>query len=84
MRRATDRVQLRIVWRGGATTELEVAIAVGALTSLVRDAAMEARALDLARGGIEDKVIAALLTQEGFRSPRHGSQVLVNTVKATR
>ncbi len=84
MRRATDCAQLRIVWRGGATTELDVAIAVGALTALARGAAMEARVLDLAQGGIEDAVIAALLTQEGFRSPRHGSQVLVNTVKAIR
>ena len=84
MRRATDCVQLRIVWRGGATTELDVAIAVGALTALARGAAMEARVLDLARGGTEDAAVAALLTQEGFRSPRHGSQVLVNTVKAVR
>ena len=45
---------------------------------------MEARVLDLAQGGVEDAVVAALLTQEGFRSPRHGSQVLVNTVKAVR
>jgi hypothetical protein len=84
MRRAMDCVQLRIVWRGGATTELEVAIAVGALTTLARGAEMEARVLDLARGGVEDAAITALLTQEGFRSPRHGSQVLVNTVSAIR
>ena len=83
MRRATDRVQLRIVWRGGAVTELEVGIAVGALASLARGAEMEARVLDLARGGTADAAIAALLTQGGFRSPRHG-QVLVNTVSAIR
>jgi len=83
MRRATDCVQLRIVWRGGAVTELEVGIAVGALASLARGAEMEARVLDLARAGTEDAAIAALLTQEGFRSPRH-SQVLVNTISAIR
>ena len=83
MRRATDCVQLRIVWRGGAVTELEVGIAVGALTSLARGAEMEARVLDLAQAGTEDAAIAALLTQEGFRSPRH-SQVLVNTISAIR
>ena len=44
---------------------------------------MEARVLDLARGGTEDAAIAAQLTQEGFRSPRH-SQVLVNTIRAIR
>ena len=83
MRRATDRVQLRILWRGGAVTELEVGIAVGALASLARGAEMEARVLDLARDGTEDAAVAALLTQEGFRSPRH-SQVLANTVSAIR
>ena len=84
MHRSTrDCVQLRIVWRGGATTEMEVGIAVGALTSLARGAEMEARVLDLARAGTEDAAIAALLTEEGFRSPRHG-QVLVNTIRAIR
>ncbi len=83
MRRATDCVQLRIVWRGGAMTELEVEIAVGALAALARGAEMEARVLDLARDGAEDAAIAALLTQEGFRSPRHG-HVLVNTISAIR
>ncbi len=84
IRRSTrDRVGVRIVWRGGETTELEVEIAVGALTALTRGAEMEARVLDLAREGSEDAAIAALLTQEGFRSPRHG-QVLVNTVRAVR
>ena len=82
-RRRKDRVQLRIVWRGGAVTELEVGIAVGALASLARGAEMETRVLDLARDGIEDAATAALLTQEGFRSPRH-SQVLVNTISAIR
>ena len=74
---------MRIVWRGGATTEMEVGIAVGALASLARGAEMEARVLGLVRDGTEDAAIAALLTQEGFRSPRH-SQVLINTVKAIR
>ncbi len=83
MRRATDCVQLRVVWRGGAVTKLEVGIAVGALVSLARGAEMEARVLDLARDGVGDAAIATLLTQEGFRSPRH-SQVLVNTVGAIR
>ncbi len=83
MRRATDCVQLRIVWRGGAVTELEVGIAVGALAALARGAEMEARVLDPARDGTEDAAIAAMLTQEGFRSPRH-SQVLVNTISAIR
>jgi len=83
MRRSMDCVQLRIVWRGRAMTDLEVGIAVGAMASLTRGAEMEARVLDLARGGTEDAAIAALLTQEGFRSPRHG-QVLVNTIRAIR
>jgi hypothetical protein len=44
---------------------------------------MQTRVLDLARLGTKDTAIAALLTQEGFRSPRH-SQVLVNTIRAVR
>ena len=78
-----DCVGVRIVWRGGETTEMEVGIAVGALTSLSRGVEMEARVLELAQTGTEDATIAALLTQEGFRSPRH-SQVLVNTIRAIR
>jgi DNA invertase Pin-like site-specific DNA recombinase len=78
-----DCVGVRIVWRGGETTALEVGIAVGALTSLARGAEMQTRVLDLARLGTKDTAIAALLTQEGFRSPRH-SQVLVNTIRAIR
>ena len=85
LRRSTrDRVGVRIVWHGGATTELEVGIAVGALTSLARGAEMEARVLDLARAGTEDAVVAALLTQEGFRSPRQHSQMLVSTIRVIR
>jgi hypothetical protein len=83
-RPARDRVGVRIVWRGGATTELEVGVAVGALTSLARGAEMEAGVLALARAGTGDAAIAALLTREGFRSPRQHSQVLVNTVRAIR
>ena len=45
---------------------------------------MEARVLDLARAGTEDAATAALLTQEGFRSPRQHSRILVNTVRAIR
>jgi DNA invertase Pin-like site-specific DNA recombinase len=78
-----DCVGVRIVWRGGETTEMEVGIAVGALTSLARGVEMEARVLELARTGTEDATIATLLTREGFRSPRH-SQVLVNTISAIR
>ncbi len=70
MRRTTDCVQLRIVWRGGAVT-------------LARGAEMQARVLDLVRYGTEDAAIAALLTQEGFSSLRH-CQVLANTVSAIR
>jgi DNA invertase Pin-like site-specific DNA recombinase len=69
-RRGRDRVAVRIVWRGGETTELAIDIAVHAVSSLSRGAEMEARVVDLTRAGIDDDSIAALLVKEGFRSAR--------------
>jgi DNA invertase Pin-like site-specific DNA recombinase len=65
-----DRVAVRIVWRGGAVSELEVGPAVHARTALSRGAEMEARILELSRQGMTDAAIAATLTGEGFRSAR--------------
>lgn len=71
LRRSTRQcVEIRIVWRGGETTELCVDIAVGTLASLTRGAEMEARVVELARLGAADATIASTLTKEGFRSAR--------------
>ena len=68
-RAATDRISARIVWRGGAVSDLEVAVAVSTYRVLPRGAEMEARLLDLARQGVDDATIAAQLTAEGTARP---------------
>jgi DNA invertase Pin-like site-specific DNA recombinase len=82
-RAATDRISVRIVWRGGAVSELEVAVAVYTHRVLPRGAEMEARLLELARQGVDDATIAAQLTAEGHRSARCG-HVPVDTVRHIR
>jgi hypothetical protein len=82
-RAATDRISVRIVWRGGAVSDLEVAVAVSTHRVLPRGAEMEARLLDLARQGVDDATIAAQLTAEGHRSARCG-HVPVDTVRHIR
>jgi DNA invertase Pin-like site-specific DNA recombinase len=82
-RAATDCISARIVWRGGAVSDLEVAVAVSTYRVLPRGAEMEARLLDLARQGVDDATIAAQLTAEGHRSARCG-HVPVDTVRHIR
>lgn len=82
-RAAPGRVSVRIVWRGGAVSELEVEVAVYTHRVLSRGAEMEARLLDLARQGVDDATIAAQLTAEGYRSARC-YHVPVDTVRHIR
>jgi DNA invertase Pin-like site-specific DNA recombinase len=85
MRRiARDAANVRIVWRGGETTEITVALPINATTALPRYAEMEARVLDLARAGRNDTEIAELLTAEGYRSPSRPDAVLPATVQKIR
>jgi DNA invertase Pin-like site-specific DNA recombinase len=65
-----DRITIRVVWRGGEISQLEVEPRVHAGSALSRGAEMEARVLELARQGIDDVTIAGILTQEGHRSAR--------------
>jgi excisionase family DNA binding protein len=82
-RAAPDRISVRLVWRGGAVSELEVEVAVYTHRVLSRGAEMEAKLLDLARQGVDDATIAARLTAEGYRSARCG-HVPVDTVRHIR
>jgi DNA invertase Pin-like site-specific DNA recombinase len=82
-RSAPDTVQVRIVWRGGATTAAAVPVTVGALARLSSAPAMEKEILRLAKAGKTDDEIAALLTQQGHRSPKHAT-VLPSTVRLLR
>ena len=82
-RAAADRISVRIVWRGGEISDLEVEVAVYTHRVLSRGAEMEARLLDLARQGVDDATIAAQLTREGYRSARCG-HVPADTVRHIR
>ena len=82
-RTAPERLDIRIVWRGGEVTEEQVDLRVHALHAFSRGAEMQARILELARQGLTDTEVAKLLTEEGYRSPR-GRQVLARTVQVFR
>jgi hypothetical protein len=74
---------MRIVWRGGATTEATMPVTVGSLADLSRSREMEADIVALARAGESDQAIAAALTAAGHRSPLRNA-VLRSTVQAIR
>ena len=79
-----DVASVRIVWRGGAVTNLEVKRRVNAVGKLARGVEMRDRALTLARDGMYDDQIAAVLTSEGHRSPNSEDEVLPITVQRIR
>jgi DNA invertase Pin-like site-specific DNA recombinase len=79
-----DVALVRIVWRGGAISDLDVKMRVNALANLTRGSEMRDRLLDLARAGISDNEIAAILTAEGHRSPNCEEKVQTITVQRTR
>ncbi len=79
-----DVASVRIVWRGGAMTELAVQRRVNAVAKLARGEEMRDRALTLARAGMYDDQIAAVLTSEGHRSPNSEKEVLPITVQRIR
>jgi DNA invertase Pin-like site-specific DNA recombinase len=82
-REGRDAVRTRIVWRGGAVTEMDIAVTVGALRDLTNYTTMEHRLLELEARGDSDDEIARTLTAEGFRSPLR-DRVLPSTVRAIR
>jgi hypothetical protein len=79
-----DQIRIRIVWKGGDTTTVNLPIPVGSLAELSNSAELERRILALARQGLDDETIAQRLTAEGFRSPLSPVAVLPNTVRYTR
>jgi DNA invertase Pin-like site-specific DNA recombinase len=82
-RSASDLLQVRIVWRGGATTMAALPVTVGSLARLSTAPEMEKKILELAKAGQTDEEIAALLSREGHRSPHHAT-VLPSTVRLLR
>jgi hypothetical protein len=83
-RTTPDHLQTRIVWRGGATTRLNVPVSVGAFTQLSDAQAMETLTLDLFHQGKTDEPIAQTLIDSGYRSPMRPDTVLPSTVRAIR
>ncbi|MGX5832540.1 recombinase family protein [Mesorhizobium sp. 43Arga] len=79
-----DVARVRIVWRGGAASDLEVKLKVNSVAKLTRGTEMRDRALDLARNGTPDDEIASTLTSEGHRSPNCENMVLPTTVAQMR
>jgi DNA invertase Pin-like site-specific DNA recombinase len=79
-----DVALVRIVWRGGAVTNLEVKMKVGSVAKLTRGMEMRDRVLALAHDGMSDREIATVLTGEGHRSPTCEDRVLPITVQRIR
>ena len=82
-RRAPDTIATRIVWRGGAVSELVVPCTVGRLVDLSDFRQLEAQILRLESQGKADEEIAQILTAKGFRSSQH-LELLASTVKLIR
>jgi DNA invertase Pin-like site-specific DNA recombinase len=85
MRRgARDQAEVRIVWRGGATTDLVITLPVSSITALPRYKEMVKRICALARAGVPDDELARILTDEGHHSPWEVDKVLPITVQRIR
>jgi hypothetical protein len=83
-RTTPERIQTRIVWRGGTCTTLDIPVSVGALAQLPSAQTMEALILDRFQQGQTDEQIAHELTTLGFRSPMQPDTVLPSTVRTIR
>jgi DNA invertase Pin-like site-specific DNA recombinase len=82
-RLARDRMQARIVWKGGETTTLVIPVPIGTFKDLAGAETMERLILERSTAGILDEAIAQELTDLGYRSPM-GLVVLPSTVKSIR
>lgn len=82
-RKNRDCVGVRVVWRGGAVSEIDIPITVGSVRELSGFKKMVKQILALEAQGISDDEIARRLTEQGFRSPL-GDTVLPSTVKTIR
>ena len=82
-RTASDRVHIRVVWRGGATTSGDVRVSVGSFARLSNREELQEAIASLARAGAADAAIATQLTAAGHRSPK-SDVLLESTVKNIR
>ncbi|TBD93303.1 recombinase family protein [Rhizobium ruizarguesonis] len=79
-----DVALARIVWRGGAVTDLHVKMKVNSVAKLTRGEELRARLLELALTGVPDDQIAEILTREGHHSPNCEDKVLPISVQRLR
>jgi hypothetical protein len=82
-RLARDRMQARIVWKGGETTTLVIPVPIGTFKDLAGAETMEQIILERSAAGMLDEAIAQELTELGYRSPM-GRVVLPSTVRGIR
>jgi DNA invertase Pin-like site-specific DNA recombinase len=80
---APDKIQTRIVWKGGLSTTLEVSTTVGAFFDLSGAEEMERLVAEFFKEGKTDGQIARRLTEMGHRSPQR-EYVVRSTVQTIR
>jgi hypothetical protein len=81
---AHDKIQTRIVWKGGETTTAILTITVGSFRRLSSAAEMETAIVELSQLGQSDEEIAQHLTELGHSSPKNNRAVLPSTVATIR
>jgi DNA invertase Pin-like site-specific DNA recombinase len=69
---ATDKVRVRVVWRGGASTTADVRVTVNSFSRLSDAKEISDTIGCLIREGQTDEEIAAVLTANGHRAPNLG------------
>jgi hypothetical protein len=82
-RLSRDRMQARIVCKGGETTTFVIPVPIGTFKDLAGAETMERVILERSTAGILDEAIAQELTDLGYRSPM-GLVVLPRTVRGIR
>jgi DNA invertase Pin-like site-specific DNA recombinase len=79
----SDSVEVRVAWKGGDVTRVEVPVPVRTMEALSQFNQMQQQILTLSRRGLTDREVAQQLTSEGFRSPSK-TVVLPATVRELR
>lgn len=80
---ATDRMCIRVVWRGGQTTTMELRIPVHGFAQLTDRKQVEETIVGLAQAGKTDEQIAAVLAANGHLAPR-GKEMSAAMVRRLR
>jgi hypothetical protein len=82
-REGSDAAEVRVVWRGGATSTAVIPVPASSWARLSCTAQVEEGVARLAGEGKSDQETAAALTQQGLRSPRNAG-VSVDAVRRIR